>query len=197
MIILCRSISQEKKNVFFLFEFIRRWFPRALCRFSRALYEAFFIESYSDFDLQASYAKIQALLNYENTNWMHSSHAYFWAPPTGALHPPGATIWTFVFSFYMAAFYWCYVALQLWRYHLWILEPCSYLLTSSSRVSSSPRTFFLKSLLRLFRMGELLFVCSPSHFQLRTLSRLQRRCKSPEKATPSKLSWTTARAERC
>jgi len=87
---------------------------------------------------------------------MHSSHAYFWAPTTGALHPPGATIWTFVFSFYMAAFYWCYVALQLWRYHLWILEPCSYLLTSSSRVSSSPRTFFLKSPLRLFRMGKFL-----------------------------------------
>jgi hypothetical protein len=54
MIILCRSISQEKKNVFFLFEFIRRRFPRALCRFpralcrfSRALHEAFLIESYS------------------------------------------------------------------------------------------------------------------------------------------------------
>ena len=71
---------------------------------------------------------------------------------------------------------------------------------------SSPRTFFSSLSFDYFAWGRLivcfpnsslsfdyfawgsLIVCFPSHFKLRTLSRLQRRCKSPAKATPSKLS---------
>ena len=70
--------------------------------------------------------------------------------------------------------------------------------------SSSPRTFFSSLSFVCFEMEGLivvfsslsfdyfawrsLIVCFTSHFKLRTLSRLQRRCKITEKATPSKLS---------
>ena len=93
---------------------------------------------------------------------------------------PRSTLCPSAFNSHMAAFYWCHVALQLWRYYLRMLNHTFVEISFPqvhfhqgrfSPVSPSPVRHggfvcrFLQSLLRLSRMGEIdclfyLFLCS-------------------------------------
>ena len=84
---------------------------------------------------------------------------------------PRATLWPSAFSSHMAAFYWCHVALQLWRYYLRMLNH-TFVEISFPQGFIFTKDVYLQSLLRLFDMEGLFVVFSSLSFDYLEWGRL-------------------------